>query len=144
MTSAHFVKAIAKFCWHLSWLVVVVGQNNKLCWLLNTGAALSDAGTCLEYDSRPGSHTWCQLISVGQWSVVSPHLLIPVQAHTSSHHLSLVTSHRRVHSLDEDCICCACAVLSPVLCLEMLSLISNVITLQEAAQRRLGAASPAT
>ena len=92
--------------------LVVVGQNNKLCWLLNTGAALSDAGTCLEYDSGPGSHTWCQLISVGQWSVVPPHLLIPAQAQTSS--WSPFTSHRRVHSLDEDCICC---VLSPALCL---------------------------
>ena len=45
----------------------------------------------MEYDSGPGSHTWCQLISVGQWSVVSPHHLIPAQAQTSSHHLSLVT-----------------------------------------------------
>ena len=94
----------------------MVRQNNKLCWLLNTGAALSDAGTCLEYDSGPGSHTWCQLISVGQWSVVSPHLLIPAQAHTSSHHLSLVTPHRRVHSSDEDCICCARARYCPRCC----------------------------
>ena len=111
------MKAITKFCWHLSLLLVVWWDktiNCADCWIQEPRYQMLEP--VWNMTAGPGhTHGASLLVLVsGQWS---RHIFwSPPRPTHPAHHLSLVTPHRRVHSLDEDCICCARARYCPQRC----------------------------